>query len=132
MFKAMLQLHSDSDREFYSASLAEHQLAFVKKQPGYVKELIRLVKYWANDYLPEHLQKSYRLELITIHLWQAAGEPLKFSKAQGLKNVLKVLTNLMALRVYEWNYIYDAGLAQTAITQLGMRKLVNEGVFSLF
>ena len=124
MFRAMLQLHDNHDREFYSSSLAEHQLSFVGNQPGYVKELVRLVKYWANDYLPVYLQKSYRLELITIHLWEKAGKPVQFSKAQGLKNVLLVLTRLTALRVTSWSgsRLYDATLAQTAITQLKMIK----------
>ncbi len=123
MFRAMLQLHDNRDREFYSASLAEHQLSFVGNQPGYVKELVRLVKYWASDNLPENLQKSYRLELITIHLWEEAGKPVRFSKAQGLKNVLQVLTRLTALRVTSWadSNLYDATLAQTAVNQLGMQ-----------
>ncbi|XP_071805795.1 2'-5'-oligoadenylate synthase 3-like isoform X2 [Asterias amurensis] len=122
MFRAMLQLHNDKDREFYSASLAEHQLSFVGSQPRYVKELVRLVKYWANDYLPGYLQNSYGLELITIHLWEKAGKPVRFSKAQGLKRVLRALTRLTALRVTSWSgsRLYDATLAQSAITQLRM------------
>ena len=124
MFLAMLHLNDIKDRVFYSGSLAEHQVNFVGSQPGYVKELVRLVKYWANDYFPEKLKKSYRLELITIHLWEKAGKPVKFSKAQGLKNVLEVLTKLTALRVTSWpgsNQIYTE-MAQKAITRFGMQK----------
>ncbi|XP_033641804.1 2'-5'-oligoadenylate synthase 3-like isoform X3 [Asterias rubens] len=122
MFRAMLQLHDNHDREFYSASLAEHQLSFVGNQPRYVKELVRLVKYWAKEYLPGYLQNSYGLELITIHLWEKAGKPVEFSKAQGLKRVLRALTRLTALRVTSWSSsrLYDATLAQSAITQLRM------------
>ena len=124
MFRAMLQLHDNHDREFYSASLAEHQLSFVGNQPRYVKELVRLVKYWAKEYLPGYLQNSYGLELITIHLWEKAGKPVEFSKAQGLKRVLRALTRLTALRVTSWSSsrLYDATLAQSAITQLRMIK----------
>ncbi|XP_022096925.1 2'-5'-oligoadenylate synthase 3-like [Acanthaster planci] len=117
MFRAMLQLPNGYDREFYSASLAEHQLKFVAEKPGYVKALIRLVKYWAYECLPEKLQTSYPLELITIYRWENAGKPVHFSKAQGLKDVLQVLTNLRGLRHF-WTYLYDASLANQAIKQL--------------
>ena len=106
MFRDMLEI-GNAGRQFYSASLVKRQLTFVKEQPSYVKELIRLVKFWANKFLPEYLQKSYPLELITIRLWEEAGKPdRKLSKAQGLKSVLKVLTNLEELCVY-WQYGHD-------------------------
>ncbi|XP_038076374.1 inactive 2'-5'-oligoadenylate synthase 1B-like [Patiria miniata] len=118
MFRAMLQLPNGYDREFYSASLVEHQLQFMEPKPGHVKALIRLVKYWAYECLPDTLHKSYPLELITVYRWENAGKPERISKAQGLKDVLQVLTNLRGLRHY-WAYLYDAALANQTITQLG-------------
>ncbi|XP_038044258.1 uncharacterized protein LOC119718899 [Patiria miniata] len=118
MFRAMLQLPNGYDREFYSASLAQHQLQFMERIPGHVKALIRLVKYLAYECLPDKLHKSYPLELITVYRWENAGKPQRISKAQGLKDVLQVLTNLRGLRHY-WTYLYYAALANQAITQLG-------------
>ncbi|XP_038076428.1 2'-5'-oligoadenylate synthase 1A-like [Patiria miniata] len=118
IFRAMLALPSSYDRKFFSASLVEHQLRFMEQIPGHVKALIRLVKYWAYKCLPDKLHKSYPLELITIYRWKNAGEPQRISKAQGLKDVLQVLSNLRGLRHY-WTFLYDAALAIQAITQLG-------------
>ena len=114
-------LMGDTDRGYYSASLVKYQRDFVGDQPGYVKELIRLVKYWAYTQLPKNLQKSYPLELITIYCWEEAGSPARFSKAQGLKAVLQILTNLGRLRHY-WQELYSAELAEAAISKLGLRK----------
>ena len=114
-------LMGDTDRGYYSASLVKYQRDFVGQQPGYVKELIRLVKYWAYKNLPKNLQKSYPLELITIYCWEKAGSPARFSKAQGLKVVLQVLTDLGRLRHY-WQELYSAELAEEAISTLRLRK----------
>ncbi|XP_038076125.1 2'-5'-oligoadenylate synthase 1A-like [Patiria miniata] len=119
IYKEMLQL-SGYDRGFYSASLVKFQWDFVKNQPGYVKELISLVKFWACTSLPRALQKSYPLELITIYRWENAGKPAYFSKAQGLKDILKAMTALQVLRHF-WTDMYDADLAEQAITKLGHR-----------
>ncbi|XP_022096928.1 2'-5'-oligoadenylate synthase 1-like [Acanthaster planci] len=116
LFEDMLEMRG-YDRGFYSASLVEHQRDFVKNQPGYVKELIRLVKYWAYTNLPPTLRKSYPLELITIHCWEEAGEPSRFYKAQGLKDVLETLCDLSQLRTY-WSSYYDEALAEISIQTL--------------
>ena len=111
-------------RAFYSASFVQHQVQFVKEKPGHVKELIRLVKYWASKYLPDKLQKSYPLELITIYLWEKAGKPgRRLSKARGLRSVFEVLTNLNSLRVY-WSYMpgVDYQLNETIIRKLDMKR----------
>jgi hypothetical protein len=110
-------------RGYYSASLVQHQVRFVKEKPGHVKALIRLVKYWAARYLPDKLKKSYPLELITIYLWEKAGEPGALSKARGLRSVLEVLTKLDTLRVY-WKYMsgVDDQLNETIITKLDMKR----------
>ncbi|XP_022097014.1 2'-5'-oligoadenylate synthase 1A-like [Acanthaster planci] len=120
LFDAMLQQRAD-DRRYYSPAVIENQLEFVRDQPGALKALIRLVKYWAYQRLPDHLQKSYRLELITIHRWENAGSPLRFSKAQGLKDVLQVLSNMSQLQVY-WERHYDASVAKKAISHFKMQR----------
>ncbi|XP_038076301.1 2'-5'-oligoadenylate synthase 2-like [Patiria miniata] len=117
LFRKMLQMRG-YDRGFYSASLVKFQRDFVKYQPVYVKELIRLVKYWAYTCLPQALRKSYPLELITIHRWEEAGRPSRFKKVQGLRDVLQTLTDLSRLRAY-WVEHYDEALAERWIEKLG-------------
>ncbi|XP_033642469.1 2'-5'-oligoadenylate synthase 1A-like [Asterias rubens] len=128
MFESMLDVGTDDvgreTREFYYASFVEHQVRFVKEQPSHVKELIRLVKYWASRFLPKYLQKSYPLELITIYRWEKAGKPgRRLNKARGLRSVLEVLTKLDRLRVY-WNFMdgVDDNLNETIIKRLNMER----------
>nr|KAG5693107.1 hypothetical protein BaRGS_014057 [Batillaria attramentaria] len=52
----------------YSASLAPLQKAFIKQQPPQVKDAIRLLKYWKQEYAPEF--RSYCMELLAVHVWQ--------------------------------------------------------------
>ncbi|XP_071805938.1 2'-5'-oligoadenylate synthase 1A-like [Asterias amurensis] len=122
MFLSMLDV-GHGTRGFYSAAFVQHQKRFVGERPGYLKALIRLVKFWASKYLPAKLKKSYPLELITIYLWEKAGKPSALSKAQGLRSVLEVLTNLDSLRVY-WNYMsgVDDQLNETIIRKLDMKR----------
>ncbi|XP_022096948.1 2'-5'-oligoadenylate synthase 2-like [Acanthaster planci] len=104
----------------YSASLVEYQRKFVANKPEAVRELICLVKHWACTKLPEELQKSYPLELITIHHWEEAGGPADFSKAQGLKAVLCALANLKKERKY-WKDYYGKDLALKSMKSQGMK-----------
>ncbi|XP_071805382.1 2'-5'-oligoadenylate synthase 1A-like [Asterias amurensis] len=121
LFLTMLDC-GNGTRQLYSASFVQYRKQFVKEQPGYVKELIRLVKYWASRFLPKYLQKSYPLELITIYRWEKAGKPSYLDKAQGLRSVLKVLTKLDRLRVY-WSYMsgVDYQLNEIIIRKLDMK-----------
>ncbi|XP_071805379.1 2'-5'-oligoadenylate synthase 1A-like [Asterias amurensis] len=130
-FLSMLDVGHET-RAFLSASFVEHQVRFVGNQPKDVKELICLVKYWASRFLPEKLQKSYPLELITIDRWEKAekaeqpGRRLRrrrLNKAQGLKSVLEVLTNLNRPPTY-WSYMpgVDDQLNETIITKLNMER----------
>ncbi len=106
MFRYMLN-EKYRTRQYCSPSLVQRQVKFVKEQPGNVKELIRLVKYWASKFLPKYLQKSYPLELITIYLWEKAGKPeRRLDKARGLRSVLEVLTNLEQLCA-SWKYMHS-------------------------
>ncbi len=119
MVEAMLR-KIDTNREFYSACLVRERQQFIKSQPGYVKELIRLVKTWAHAALPKHLRKAYFFELLTIYLWEKAGNPIGFDKAQGLKDVLQNLANLRSIRVADW-YGDDDEDTEEAILRLNMQ-----------
>ncbi|XP_038044085.1 2'-5'-oligoadenylate synthase 1A-like [Patiria miniata] len=117
LFETMMT-RSSEDRELYSVSFAKSQVDFVKRQPGCVKELIRLVKNWAYTELPEELQKSYPLELITIFKWQRAGKPESFNKTRGLKDVLRSLQAIKALRTYHMaQYSCSKQLAKSIFCQ---------------
>ncbi|XP_071804974.1 2'-5'-oligoadenylate synthase 1A-like [Asterias amurensis] len=101
MMEAIMR-KSEKNREYYSACLVKQRQLFIKSQPSYIKELIRLVKTWAHAALPRQLKKSYFLELLTVHLWEEAQEPARFDKAQGLKNVLQRLADLRSIQIVYW------------------------------
>ncbi|XP_033642531.1 2'-5'-oligoadenylate synthase 1-like, partial [Asterias rubens] len=93
MFDRMLK-ESPDVREYYSPSLVKVQKKFVKNQPPAVKSLIRMVKVWAYQCLPESLRKSYPLELLTIHMWERAGSPGRFKLERGFRCVIAILPYL--------------------------------------
>ncbi|XP_038079132.1 2'-5'-oligoadenylate synthase 3-like [Patiria miniata] len=116
LFQTMLA-ESWWDRKFYSVSFVKSQLEFIQDQDGCVKELIRLVKYWAHKKLPGNLHHSYPLELITIFRWQRGGKQKRFSLALGLKSVLLMLTSLRGIRTY-WKGRYSKAFANQVIDKL--------------
>ncbi|XP_071804973.1 2'-5'-oligoadenylate synthase 1A-like [Asterias amurensis] len=120
MFNKMQQ-SSPGAREYYSPSLVKDQVEFVKKQPTAVKSLIRMVKVWAGQCLPESLRKSYPLELLTIHMWERAGSPKSFKLARGFRCVITIFTSYCKyLQPVNWTNYYSEEQARTAMT--GMEK----------
>ncbi|XP_038076657.1 2'-5'-oligoadenylate synthase 1A-like [Patiria miniata] len=117
----MNQTSSHQERGFYSASFVEKQRDFVIDQPDDVRNLIRMVKYWAYTRLPKRLQKSYPLELITIYCWEKAGEPESFEIVEGLKAVLEVLESQPWKRRKFWTDYYSKDFALDIIKTLGMK-----------
>ncbi|XP_038044267.1 2'-5'-oligoadenylate synthase 1A-like [Patiria miniata] len=117
----MNQTLSHRERGFYSASFVKKQMDFVSKQPNIVKDLIRMVKYWAYTCLPKRLQKSYPLELITIYCWEKAGKPERFKLVEGLKAVLLVLGRQRWKRRKFWPDYYSKDMALHAIKTLDMK-----------
>eukprot|EP00058_Branchiostoma_floridae_P014850 XP_002600338.1 hypothetical protein BRAFLDRAFT_66571 [Branchiostoma floridae] len=86
-------------RENCSAAL----VAFVKKQPAEVKDLIRLVKMWKSSCVREPSLTSYPLELLCIHTWPSCG-----TVAGAFKAVLEKLSDHKRICAY-WtdNYPFD-------------------------
>ena len=117
MMEAIMR-KSEKNREYYSACLVKQRQLFIKSQPSYIKELIRLVKTWAHAALPRQLKKSYFLELLTVHLWEEAQEPARFDKAQGLKDVLQRLADLRSIQIVYW---CDEEDVDEALSQLNMK-----------
>ncbi|XP_077996120.1 2'-5'-oligoadenylate synthase 1-like [Glandiceps talaboti] len=115
---------TSSNQQFYSAALCQYQIEFIQKQLTRVKNLIRLVKYWNKKVvkkLARHGEKyptSYPMELITIHVWEKAGEPSSFDMAMAFKAVLHRLTNYQTIRAV-WYDNYDAEMASKGM--IGMR-----------
>ena len=119
MFNKMQQ-SSHGAREYYSPSLVEDQREFFKKRPAAVKSLIRMVKVWAYQCLPESLRKSYPLELLTIHMWERAGSPKSFKFGRGFRCVIAILPQLLHTQrdpVY-WTDNYTEPQARTAMTAM--------------
>ena len=98
---------------YYSAALVKRQRDFVKERPASVKDLIRLVKYWKKNYIPqsgsERLPPSYLLELLTIHAWENADRPESFDMRIGFKAVMKDLKSHQSLHV-SWDRYYKRNL----------------------
>lgn len=106
-------VHDEENWEYYSAAVVKLQVEFVKKLPALVKDLIRLVKYWRNTYIPQigskHVPPSYLLELLTIHAWENANRPESFDMKIGFKAVMEVLKNHQNVRV-SWEDYYRRNL----------------------
>ncbi|XP_013408680.1 2'-5'-oligoadenylate synthase 3-like [Lingula anatina] len=105
-------------REYCSAPLVQLQVEFVKCQQPVVKDLIRFVKHWKNEYsekvfrefAPPHarLPSSYLLELLCIKVWEMVGRPSSMDKRQGLKAVMSLLTERRHhVHRVEWSAFYD-------------------------
>ncbi|XP_035684110.1 2'-5'-oligoadenylate synthase 1A-like [Branchiostoma floridae] len=98
----MMGRMSRSARENCSAALVELQVAFVKKQPAEVKNLIRLVKMWKASCVWEPSLTSYPLELLCIHTWRP-----HMSVADAFEAVLRKLSDYRSIYTY-WSDNYTA------------------------
>ena len=99
------------------------QVNFIKKKPGVVKELIRLVKYWINKTVRAELGNlklpaSYPMELITIYTWEKAGRPRAFDRLKGLKAVLNVIGNESRGLNHYWTENYSQSVAEDGIKSM--------------
>ena len=87
---------------YYKACLAKLQVDFARPIPANVKNLIRLVKYWRNEYVSAGSAgswppNSYVMELVTIHLWESKGKPKRFDTLKAFHNVIKTLANSQSI-----------------------------------
>ncbi|ETE64566.1 hypothetical protein L345_09665, partial [Ophiophagus hannah] len=105
-FYYKLYLCSDDDKiQLYTMALLKYQVEFVKASTEMVKDFIRLMKHWFKTSFAEptkenkfrRLPSSYTIELITIYVWELAGKPIFFSFVQGMRAVLKLLTQPFVL-----------------------------------
>ncbi|XP_028407258.1 2'-5'-oligoadenylate synthase 1A-like [Dendronephthya gigantea] len=92
---------------FYSVSLVERRVNFVKDRRPNVKNLIRLVKYWKKEMVrsDKRIPNSYLMELITIHLWEKNGSCDVFNMLKAFHSVMKALENYSRLNVF-WTTNY--------------------------
>ncbi|XP_067679451.1 2'-5'-oligoadenylate synthase 1-like [Haliotis asinina] len=89
---------------YYSASFAPQQVAFVKKCPSRVKDLIRLVKHWKRT---DHVDiRSYCIELMVINLWQKWGTPETFDTKDRLREIFQQLSSMRKIGI-TWPDEYD-------------------------
>ncbi|XP_013385039.1 2'-5'-oligoadenylate synthase 1 [Lingula anatina] len=107
-----MEAASESMRGYCSASLVQLQVEFVKCQHPVVKDLIRFVKHWKNEYFRGFahnvtLPSSYLLELLCIKVWEMTGRPWSMDKRKGLKAVMWLLTKPSHLLVQWQMHYYD-------------------------
>ncbi|XP_072015634.1 2'-5'-oligoadenylate synthase 1A-like [Amphiura filiformis] len=126
-YNTMLNMPPKSQRFIYQPCLTPLQTEFVKSQPGNVKSLIRLVKYWKAEYLhqrqTEKLINSYTLELITIYVYEEEmGSPDRFDLGEGFKRVLSLLAYKLGGFQHYWDNFYSDETAQRGMKLKDMMK----------
>lgn len=107
----------DDEQDYYSAALAPLQVGFVARVPTKVKTLIRLIKYWRKTDFEEsdgrkRLPSSYQLELISIAVWESAGEPENFNLCKGFYHVLRAIADYRNLK-RAWTENYESHYCQS-------------------
>ena len=124
LYKEMIGC-ATKNKGYYSAHFVSLQVKFVGVQPSFVKDLIRLVKYWRKTCIEDksigkktRLPSSYPLELITIKCWQNAGKP-SFDIRAGFKAVLQQLVDYCHIH-FVWYEYYDEAVAERGIKGMKM------------
>ncbi|XP_071117874.1 2'-5'-oligoadenylate synthase 2-like isoform X1 [Haliotis cracherodii] len=92
---------TDKQRRFYSPCFILEQQELVKTATVKIKNLVRLVKYWANREVnrQEKVMRSFFLEIIVISLWKNRGSPSDFNTNDWFKDVMTQLADLTSLRI---------------------------------
>lgn len=90
----------------FSPSFTELQRHFVKSRPVKLKNLLRLVKFWYQQYLRRQhrraaLPPKYSLELLTIYAWEMGTESSEnFNLDEGFVAVMELLRDYQDICVY--------------------------------
>ncbi|XP_046328855.2 2'-5'-oligoadenylate synthase 3-like isoform X1 [Haliotis rufescens] len=100
---------TDDERRLYAPCFSQKQVDFVKQTPIKVKNLIRLVKYWAKVEVNIEVKAvtSFFLELLVISHWMTNASPSDFVTKDWFREIMTQLTNLTSLRIL-WPEQYDA------------------------
>ncbi|XP_071119057.1 2'-5'-oligoadenylate synthase 2-like [Haliotis cracherodii] len=102
---------TDKQRRFYSPCFILEQKELVKTATVKIKNLVRLVKYWANREVNRQgkVMKSFFLEIIVISLWKNRRSPSDFNTNDWFKDVMTQLADLTSLRIL-WPKRYNVAL----------------------
>ncbi|XP_067678138.1 2'-5'-oligoadenylate synthase 3-like [Haliotis asinina] len=100
---------TDNERRLYAPCFSQKQVNFVKEAPIKVKNLIRLVKYWAKVEVNREVKAvtSFFLELVVISYWRNNGSPCDFVTQDWFRDVMTQLTDLTSLRIL-WPDEFDS------------------------
>lgn len=99
----------------HAACFAELRRNFVNIRPPKLKSLMLLVKHWYRQVTTRNkggeassaaLPPAYALELLTVFAWEQGCEKEKFSMAEGLRTVLRLIQQHQSLCVY-WTVNYS-------------------------
>ncbi|XP_077164955.1 2'-5'-oligoadenylate synthase 3-like [Paroedura picta] len=100
--------------EFFPC-FTELQRDFIRDRPAKLKDLIRLLMHWYNEYvhpwkklLPEgeSLPPKYALELLAVYAWEQGNRKTDFDIAEGFRTVLWLLQQYERLCIF-WTTFYD-------------------------
>ncbi|XP_028609747.1 2'-5'-oligoadenylate synthase 3 isoform X1 [Grammomys surdaster] len=99
----------------HAACFAELRRNFINTRPPKLKSLMLLVKQWYRQVVNRYkggeaagnaLPPAYALELLTIFAWEQGCGEQKFSLAEGLQTVLRLVQQHQSLCVY-WTVNYS-------------------------
>ncbi|XP_051018110.1 2'-5'-oligoadenylate synthase 3 [Acomys russatus] len=99
----------------HAACFAELRRNFVNIRPVKLKSLMLVVKHWYRQVATRNkggeaagapLPPAYALELLTVFAWEQGYKKQKFSTAEGLRTVLRLVQQHQSLCVY-WTVNYS-------------------------
>lgn len=99
----------------HAACFAELRRNFINTRPPKLKSLMLLVKHWYYQVVTRYkggkaagnvLPTAYALELLTVFAWEQGCGEQKFSLAEGLRTVLRLIQQHQSLCIY-WTVNYS-------------------------
>lgn len=99
----------------HAACFAELRRNFINTRPAKLRNLMLLVKHWYRQVATRFeggetagaaLPPAYALELLTVFAWEQGCREQKFSMAEGLRTVLRLVQQHQSLCIY-WTVNYS-------------------------
>ncbi|XP_040842893.1 2'-5'-oligoadenylate synthase 2 [Ochotona curzoniae] len=95
----------------FASCFTELQCNFITSRPAKLKDLIRLVQHWYQQFKRKlksagSLPPKYALDLLTVFAWEQAGSQEDFNAVEGFRTVLELVTQYQHLCVF-WKVNYS-------------------------
>ncbi|XP_052024851.1 2'-5'-oligoadenylate synthase 3 [Apodemus sylvaticus] len=112
VYASLLSSHCQAGE--HAACFAELRRNFINTRPPKLKSLMLLVKQWYRQVVTRYrgeaagstLPPAYALELLTIFAWEQGCGKEKFSMAEGLRTILRLVQQHQTLCIY-WTVNYS-------------------------